>query len=84
MRATAQPFLMWKNQQYATARMTFDRAATILMADRKQLDQPTASNCSGLVPSPFIPGTVSLTSSRPSDVREDPPSRPPVVCALAV
>jgi hypothetical protein len=27
MRATAQPFLMWKNQQYASHRMTYDPAA---------------------------------------------------------
>src|SRR5271166_1581873 len=63
---------------------TFFLAATILIADKKQADQPTANNCSGLVPVPEVPGTDSLTSSRPSEVRDAPPSRPPVVCALAV
>src|SRR5262245_49476780 len=55
-----------------------------LSADRKHVDQPAANNCSGLVPSPGFPGSVNLTSRRPSSVRELPPSRPPVVWALAV
>src|SRR5882757_1121338 len=63
---------------------TFILAATILIADRKQADQPTANSCSGLVPVPGVPGTESLTSKRPSEVWDDPPSRPPVVWALAV
>src|SRR5882724_6340960 len=63
---------------------TFVLAATILIADRKQADQPTANNCSGLVPVPEDPGTESLTSKWPSEVRHDPPSRPPVVWAWAV
>src|SRR4029077_7905257 len=50
----------------------------------KQADQPTANNCSGLVPMPGVPGTESFTSSRPSEERDAPPSRPPVVWALAV
>ena len=33
---------------------------------------------------PGVPGDDSLTSSRPSSVREAPPCRPPVVWALAV
>ena len=52
--------------------------------DKKQLDQPAANNCSGFVPSPFAPGGVSFTSRRPSDARDFPPSRPPVVCVFAV
>src|SRR5262249_29143548 len=59
-------------------------AAAILIALRKQADQPTASNCSGLVPVPALPGTDNFTSRRPSSVRDAPPSLPPVVCALAV
>ncbi len=45
----------------------------------KQTDQPAASSCSGFVPRPGPPGTDSLTSRRPSLLRADPLSRPPVV-----
>ena len=55
------------------------RLATILSAERKHADQPTAKSCSGFVPFPGVPGTVNFTSTRPSDVRDAPPSRPPVV-----
>src|SRR5580704_19733029 len=58
-------------------------SATTLIADRKHADQPAANNSSGLVPLPGAPGIDSLTSRRPSLVREAP-SRPPVVWALAV
>ena len=49
----------------------------------KHADQPAANNCSGLVPVPDVPGDESLTSRRPSELR-DAPSRPPVVWVLAV
>ena len=49
----------------------------------QQTDQPAANNCSGLVPTPAVPGVESLTSKRPSVLREAP-SRPPVVWVLAV
>src|SRR5271156_3330502 len=58
-------------------------SATTFIADRKHADQPAANNSSGLVPLPGAPGIDSLTSRRPSLVREAP-SRPPVVWALAV
>src|ERR1700735_3206140 len=58
-------------------------SATTFIADRKHADQPAANNTSGLVPLPGAPGIDSLTSRRPSLVREAP-SRPPVVWALAV
>ena len=49
----------------------------------KQADQPAANSCSGLVPPPAVPGDDSLTSRRPSELR-DAPSRPPVVWVFAV
>jgi hypothetical protein len=48
----------------------------------KQADHPAANNCLGLVPLPGMPGTESLTSSRPSEVRDVPPSLPPMVWAF--
>src|ERR1700756_831179 len=53
------------------------------MADSKHADQPAANSCSGLVPVPGLPGRDSLTSRRPSELR-DMPVRPPVVWAFAV
>src|SRR3954451_2873820 len=53
------------------------------MADSKHADQPAAKSCSGLVPVPELPGRDSLTSRRPSELR-DMPVRPPVVWAFAV
>src|SRR5688572_28895949 len=49
----------------------------------KQADQPAANSCSGLVPLPAVPGDDNLMSRSPSELREAP-SRPPVVCVLAV
>src|SRR5580693_6722968 len=72
------------SMESSAGNLTFFLAATIFSADRKQADQPTANNCSGLVPVPGVPGIESLTSRRPSEVRDDPPSRPPVVWAFAV
>src|SRR3954447_4937476 len=53
------------------------------VADSKHADQPAAKSCSQLVPVPGLPGRDSLTSRRPSELR-DAPSRPPVVWAFAV
>src|SRR5215813_488364 len=64
-------------------RATFCWLAARAIALMKQADQPAANSCSGLVPLPALPGDDSLTSRRPSLVREAP-SRPPVVCVLAV
>src|SRR5262245_9053813 len=64
-------------------RATFRWAAAKAIALKKHADQPAANSCSGLVPVPAAPGAESLTSRRPSDVR-DAPSRPPVVWVLAV
>src|SRR5215471_335410 len=64
-------------------RATFCWLAARAIALMKQADQPAANSCSGLVPLPTLPGDDSLTSRRPSLVREAP-SRPPVVCVLAV
>src|SRR5712672_3285299 len=58
------------------------RAANSI-AESKHADQPAAKSCSGLVPVPGLPGRDSLTSRRPSELR-DVPVRPPVVWALAV
>src|SRR5258706_571216 len=58
------------------------RAANSI-ADSKHADQPAAIRCSGLVPVPGLPGRDSLTSRRPSELR-DMPARPPVVWAFAV
>src|ERR1700726_598100 len=58
------------------------RAANSI-AESKHADQPAAKSCSGLVPVPGLPGRDSLTSRRPSELR-DMPARPPVVWALAV
>ena len=58
------------------------RAANSI-AESKHADQPAAKSCSGLVPVPGLPGRDSLTSRRPSELREVP-ERPPVVWALAV
>ena len=59
------------------------RAATAI-ALSKQADRPAASNCSGLVPIRGDPGVANLMSNRPSELREAPFSRPPVVWVLAV
>src|SRR5262245_50627611 len=67
----------------SAGRETFLRAAANPIALMKQADQPAANSCSGLVPPPAVPGDDSLTSRRPSELREAP-SRPPVVWALAV
>jgi hypothetical protein len=58
--------------------------AVIAIALSKDADQATANSCSGLVPMRADPGVESLTSSRPSELRERPFSRPPVVFAFAV
>src|SRR5258708_3632663 len=59
------------------------RAASAI-ALSKQADQPAANSCSGLVPMRAEPGVESLMSRRPSELREAPFSRPPVVWVLAV
>src|SRR6266851_9509820 len=59
------------------------RAASVI-ALSKQADQPAANSCSGLVPMRAEPGVESLMSRRPSELREAPFSRPPVVSVLAV
>src|ERR1700722_6624723 len=59
------------------------RAASAI-AFAKEADQPAANSCSGLVPMRAEPGVESLTSSRPSRLREAPFSRSPVVLVLAV
>ena len=58
------------------------RAANSI-AELKHADQPAAKSCSGLVPVPGLPGRDSLTSRRPSELR-DMPVRPPAVWAFAV
>src|SRR5260370_16399063 len=58
--------------------------ASSAMALSKQADQPAANSCSGLVPMRAEPGVESLMSSRPSELREAPFSRPPMVSVLAV
>src|SRR5580700_6396987 len=58
------------------------RAANSI-ADSKHADQPAAKSCSGLVPVPGLPGRDSVTSRRPSELR-DMPARPPVLWAFAV
>src|SRR5260370_36576234 len=50
----------------------------------KQADQPAVNSCSGLVPMRAEPGSESLTSRRPSELRDTPFSRPPLVWVLAV
>jgi hypothetical protein len=42
MRATAQPFLMWKNRQYAAARTTYDR--NTLQIDGKASEEPAQAS----------------------------------------
>ena len=59
------------------------RAASAI-ALSKQADQPAANNCSGLVPMRAEPGVESLMSRWPSELRDTPFSRPPVVWVLAV
>src|SRR5215212_6672825 len=58
--------------------------AVSAIALSKQADQPAANSCSGLVPMRAEPGAESLTSRWPSELREAPFSRPPVVWVLAV
>src|SRR5438309_10978078 len=67
----------------SAGREIFFWLAATPIALMKQADHPAANSCSGLVPAADVPGVESLTSSRPSDVREAP-SRPPVVYAFAV
>src|ERR1700690_2084336 len=57
-------------------------ASAIALA--KEADQPAANNCSGLVPMRAEPGLESLMSSKPSELRAAPLSRPPEVSVLAV
>src|ERR1700749_4254681 len=64
--------------------LTFILLATSPIALMKQVDQPAANNCSGLVPVPGTTGDENLTSKRPSSRRETPPRRPPEVWVLAV
>ena len=52
--------------------------ASMLIAPRKQADQPAASSCSGFVPSLAVPGAASRMSRRPSSLLAAP-SRPPVM-----
>ena len=59
--------------------MSDDRGSHPLFADPKRLLLDMAQEQS----LPELPGEDSLTSRRPSPVREAP-SRPPVVCVLAV
>src|SRR5450755_1196728 len=59
------------------------RAASAI-AFPKEADQPAANSCSGLVPMRAEPGVESLMSSRPSELRDAPFSRSPVVLVLAV
>ena len=47
------------------------RAANSI-AESKHADQPAAKSCSGLVPVPGLPGRESLTSRRPSELRDTP------------
>src|SRR5882724_3712024 len=64
-------------------RVSFIFLASSSIALMKQADHPAANSCSGVVPPPRLPGRASLTSRRPSELREAP-SRPPVVWVLAV
>src|SRR5229473_2817531 len=68
----------------SAGRAIFILRAASPIALSKQADQPAANSCSGLVPMRADPGTESLTSRRPSELREVPFSRPPVVWVLAV
>src|SRR6266403_2125449 len=67
----------------SAGRVIFILRAASPIAPSKQADQPAANNCSGLVPMSEVPGIESLTSRRPSSLREAP-ARPPVVWVLAV
>lgn len=72
----------------ASTAVSADRATCSLraaspIAPMKQADQPAANSCSGLVPPPGVPGDDSLTSRRPSELREAP-SRQPLVRVLLV
>jgi hypothetical protein len=58
--------------------------ATSPIAPSKQADQPAANSCSGLVPVPDVPGVDNLMSRWPSELRDTPCSRPPVVWVFAV
>src|SRR5687768_14940957 len=67
----------------SAGRATFLWLAATPVAPMKHADQPAANSCSGLVPPPAVPGDDSLTSRRPSELREAP-SRPPLVWVFAV
>jgi transposase len=65
------------------------RAICILQAESaialsKQADQSAAKSCAGLVPIRAAPGIKTLISRQPSELRDAPRSRPPVVRVLAV
>jgi mono/diheme cytochrome c family protein len=73
IRGTAQPFLMWKNQQYASHRMTFD---------------PAVLQVEGETPAPLValatpPKKKKSTSANADDDGEDGESAPPVRSAAA-
>src|ERR1700694_296477 len=67
-----------------TGKTTFRWRAASAMALSRLADQAAATSCSGLVPIRAEPGVESLMSRRPSELREAPYSRPPVVSVLAV
>src|ERR1700719_1389307 len=58
--------------------------AASAIAFAKEADQAAANSCSGLVQIRAEPAAESRMSSRPSELREAPLSRPPVVLVLAV
>ena len=68
----------------ATGITTFRWLAASAMALSRLADQAAAKSCSGLAPIRAEPGVESLMSRRPSELREAPCSRPPVVMVLAV
>src|SRR5262245_53429436 len=68
----------------SAGKVIFLLRAACAIALSKHADQPAANSCSGLVPIRAEPGVESLMSRQPSELREAPFSRPPVVWVLAV
>src|SRR5260221_8896194 len=67
-----------------TGKTIFRWRAAAEMALSRLTDQAAANSCSGLVPIRAEPGVESLMSRKPSELRDAPYSRPPVVPVLAV
>ena len=65
--ANSQPFLMWKNRQYATHRMTFDRAALQIEGEKSRVAQVDENQPEPGADNEFGPGKTQMVRNKPGD-----------------